>query len=137
MLVGDDVNIIIAGGRHIVDRSLLFRLFDESRLLKQAACVFHGACRGVDVIGEEWAQGHGLVTISFEVTPADWRVIGRRAGPLRNAAMLAAFADGLVVVLDDKCKGSWDMKRQADKDLLPVEVFNLSTWKISRARLIT
>jgi hypothetical protein len=44
----------------------------------------HGAARGIDISGRDWAIGRG---IHHEPFPADWDRFGKRAGHYRNEEM--------------------------------------------------
>jgi hypothetical protein len=71
--------------------------------------VLSGCAPGVDTLGERWAEAMGIPVERF---PAPWRLAGRAAGPLRNAAMVQR-ADALVLVWDGSSHGSADMLRRA------------------------
>lgn len=128
---------IIAGAREGVTYADLYRA-----MLKASAegviptVVLCGACRveqiafahaygetvpaadlSADMLGDRWAQQHGLCA---EYHFADWTV-GRRAGPERNARMAAA-GEALVLVWTGQSKGSASMLREAQRrDLKIVE----------------
>jgi len=53
--------------------------------------IVHGACpTGADKMADDFAKYHDL---SIDPHPADWNRLGRAAGPLRNAEMVALGAD--------------------------------------------
>lgn len=52
--------------------------------------IVHGAASGVDTAFAEACEDVG---IDHEPHPAAWETYGKRAGPLRNTAMVAAGAD--------------------------------------------
>ncbi|HCB02786.1 MAG TPA: hypothetical protein DEQ43_00710 [Nocardioides bacterium] len=52
--------------------------------------VVHGGAQGADTMADDWAAGSIVRT---EIHFADWRRHGRRAGPMRNRAMVEAGAD--------------------------------------------
>lgn len=68
-----------------------------------------------DMLGDRWAQQHGLCA---EYHFADWTV-GRRAGPERNARMAAA-GEALVLVWTGASKGSASMLREARREGLQI-----------------
>ena len=57
-----------------------------------------GTARGIDQIGERWAERRGL---AVERYPADWKRLGKEAGMVRNQQMVdeathvVAFWDGV------------------------------------------
>lgn len=53
--------------------------------------VVHGDCpMGADAIAKQWAKDHG---VRHEPHPADWKRYGKRAGFVRNNAMVDLGAD--------------------------------------------
>lgn len=68
-----------------------------------------------DMLGDRWAQQHGLPIDPYF---ADWNV-GRRAGPERNARMAQA-GEALVLVWTGQSKGSASMLREARREGLQV-----------------
>lgn len=52
--------------------------------------LMHGAARGADTVAAEWAQDRAVMELAH---PADWDRYGKRAGPIRNAEMLAALLE--------------------------------------------
>jgi len=80
--------------------------------------ILSGACTGVDEAGELWAARWKVPVRRF---PADWSK-GRKAGPMRNAEMVAN-ADALLVIRWPDSRGSQDVARQArSRGLRVVEI---------------
>src|SRR5689334_17588586 len=98
------MKVIIAGSR-----SVFLEPFVVGSIVHQSGFqieeVVSGGARGVDRVGEYWAMTHGISCLVFE---ADWEKYGKRAGPLRNAAM-AKYADALIAVWDGKSRGTANM----------------------------
>jgi hypothetical protein len=100
------MKVIIAGSRNVpgweaedhVARAMRGREVSE---------VVSGCCRGVDHAGLLWAEWRDVPVKRF---PADWALLGKSAGPVRNRKM-AEYADELVLIWDGKSRGSADMKR--------------------------
>lgn len=87
--------VLVTGSRAWVDeaavRTALTRAWRDAG---QPLTVVHGGCpAGADAIAAAWVREHELCGITQEVHAADWRRVGRWAGPARNAAMVAAGAD--------------------------------------------
>ncbi len=97
---------IIAGSRNITDYTLIEQAVKESGF--SITAVISGKQRGVDTLGEIWADRHGVRTIKC---PAAWSELGKAAGPIRNAEM-ADIADALICVHTGG-KGSRSMLRIA------------------------
>jgi hypothetical protein len=85
---------LVCGGRDFADRDLAFGCLDRFHATHPIKCVIHGAARGADTLGAEWATARG---VPVEPYPADWKRHGRAAGPIRNAAMLANGKPAVVV----------------------------------------
>lgn len=98
--------VIVAGGRDFTDYLLLSTMMKkyhgDERIL-----IVSGGARGADRLAERYATENGL---DVKVFLADWNV-GKRAGPERNARMVA-FADEAVVFWDGKSPGTADTVRK-------------------------
>lgn len=94
---------IIAGSRSYHDREFLDDAIAKARLnITEVVC---GCATGVDSMGRDWAEEHGIPVVDF---PADWKAHGKAAGPIRNEQM-AQYADALILVWDGKSPGSRSM----------------------------
>src|SRR5579863_9919802 len=71
--------------------------------------VISGGAQGVDTVGVNWAVAN---KVPFRYFYADWKNLGKAAGPIRNSQM-AAEAEALILVWDGKSRGSQDMRRKA------------------------
>jgi hypothetical protein len=91
---------IIAGSRDITSYDIIEAAIQESGF--EITEVISGTARGVDRLGERWAELHNIPIRRF---PAMWGVYGKRAGFQRNIQMLRN-ADALVAVWDGKSKGT-------------------------------
>ena len=78
--------------------------------------VVDGGAWGVDSLGVLWAKKNGIPFITFW---ANWRELGKKAGPIRNAKM-AKYADALLLLWDGKSPGSKNMLRCMEKAGKPV-----------------
>lgn len=90
-----------------------------SRLPPNAVVVTGGA-PGVDSTAEEAAAARGLETIVFH---ADWRQLGRRAGPIRNARIVA-HAERVVAFWDGASRGTLNTVVLALRAGVPVEIYD-------------
>jgi hypothetical protein len=116
------LRLIIAGSRDITDYEALRAALVASRLWKKHKHnieVVSGAARGVDTLGEIFADRNGLKVHSH---PADWDSYGKRAGYIRNAEM-ADNADALLLLWDGKSKGSQHMYDIAKSKGLEIHAF--------------
>ena len=108
---------IIAGSREIVDYELLVDLMEEAA----AAGIFptvvlSGTARGVDKLGERWAEENG---VPLERYSADWEKFGKRAGPIRNSLMVSK-AEALLVLWDGESRGTRNVMMLAERAFLKV-----------------
>lgn len=79
--------VLVCGGRSYTDRRRVFAALDKLARRVEILAVRHGAASGADALADEWARLRGYAVQPY---PADWSRLGRAAGPLRNAEMLAA-----------------------------------------------
>lgn len=98
-----DMRVIIAGSRDIVDFEIVKKAVDNSGF--NINVVISGCARGVDTLGEQWANENYIQILKF---PADWKTFGKRAGYRRNEQM-AEHADALIAVWDGVSKGTKHM----------------------------
>ena len=99
--------ILVCGGRDFSNGKFLFWFMDNlceergwvtekypdgSRL--PAVDVIHGGARGADDLAGVWAIA---ASIEPTVYKADWKRYGKKAGPIRNAQMLAEGRPDIVV----------------------------------------
>lgn len=89
-----------------------------SEYVTRATAVIHGAYRGADTLADEWARDHKIKPEPF---PADWTRLRGRAGPIRNAKMLAEGKPDLVVAFPGG-KGTADMVKKARAAGVPVRI---------------
>lgn len=111
---------IVAGSRSINDRDFIFEKLDFLLANKMESLeIVHGACRGPDLIGAEWAQNRGIPSKSF---PADWKSYGKKAGMIRNREM-SIYGDALIAFWDGESRGTHNMIEEAKKEKLEVRVY--------------
>jgi hypothetical protein len=105
------MRVIVCGGRSYADRDEVVR---QLRGLREDAIIVHGAATGADALAEDVAQELGYMT---ERWPAEWAQ-GRKAGPLRNAAMVKAGAS--LVIAFPGGRGTADLVARARAAGIPV-----------------
>jgi len=117
------MKVIIAGSRTIQDFKVVNRALNNSGLEPSVVTeIVSGTAHGVDRLGEQIAQKHGIQVKRF---PAGWDRYGKAAGYRRNAEM-AKYADVLVAVWDGKSKGTMHMIDLMEKEGKPVYVETLN-----------
>ncbi len=131
------LKVIIAGSRSLYDprlipKSLAFANISRDNI-KEVVC---GGARGVDTLGKEWAELHGIKVKEFL---ADWKNIkakgalvksnqygqyNAKAGFARNEKM-AEYADVLVAIWKDGSSGTEHMIECMQKMGKPYHVYEV------------
>lgn len=107
------VRVVVTGSRRFPAAALVRVHLDTAfhqLLAGDTLTVVHGTCRtGADAAAAVWCAYQRVIGAPVVEEPhaADWATHGRAAGPLRNAAMVAAGADMCLAFLDDTpCRGT-------------------------------
>ena len=106
--------IVVAGCRDFCDYTVAKEYIDEclAELGNEDTFIFvSGACRGADMLGERYASEHGF---EIERYPAQWNLLGKSAGPVRNRKM-AELSDLVICFWDGESRGTASMIRYAEK----------------------
>lgn len=111
-----EIRIAVIGSRRYA-RLDLVRAFIVS--LAPQSVIVSGGAPGVDSAAAEAAVEAGLKTLVF---PADWDGLGRQAGPIRNAEIVAN-ADRVVAFWDGLSHGTTNTVLQAVGRRLPIELY--------------
>ena len=84
------MKLLVCGGRDYEDWPTIKRVLDAVHAKRPVTLVITGAARGADVRAEAWAALRGIACtgLRYQVTPEEWKHVGRAAGPLRNQRML-------------------------------------------------
>jgi predicted Rossmann fold nucleotide-binding protein DprA/Smf involved in DNA uptake len=109
------MKVIVAGSRDITDYSILRLTFSVIESGFNITEVVSGTARGIDTLGEEWANQGNIPVARF---PADWKKHGKAAGPIRNKQM-AEYADAAIVIHNGS-RGSLNMIETMKKLNKPV-----------------
>lgn len=108
---------IIAGSREINDSRIVDQVI-QNEINFTVTEVVCGCAGGVDTLGDQWANQHGVPVKYF---PARWRVLGKMAGFARNIQM-ANYADCLIAIWDGHSRGTKHMIDKAKELGLNVHV---------------
>jgi len=114
------MRIVIAGSRSITDYELVRKAIEDSGFLIDV--VISGGARGVDRIGEEWAQKNGKPINRFL---PDWERYGKSAGFIRNDLMIRN-ADGAIFVYDGTSRGTAHTISLAKRKGIPTYILDTS-----------
>lgn len=129
------MRLIIAGSRDYHDRTVVYetiKLALESWFKPFLSAhpevvieeVVSGRCRGVDLIGEDWAKLNRIPVKTFPLSGKEWEAQGRAAGPIRNGYMVdyAREGDGkhtdgkggaLIAIWRRRSRGTHDVIKKA------------------------
>ncbi len=110
------MRVLVCGGRDLEDTVLAFEVLDRLHGERRFTVLIEGDARGADRIAGTWADARG---IEHRVFPADWRRLGRKAGPIRNLQMLQEGKPDLVVAFPGG-RGTAHMARCAGEAGVPV-----------------
>lgn len=110
------IRIAVTGGRDMTDRRMIDRGLSALAGVRTIGALAHGDSRGADKLSDEWAKSHGIERKPY---PADWRALGKSAGPIRNRRMLDDFKPELLVVFPGG-RGTADCRSAAAERGIPV-----------------
>jgi hypothetical protein len=99
------------------------------RSLPPHTVVVSGGARGVDQWAEEAAKQRGLQT---KIIQADWDNLGRRAGPIRNAEIVAS-SDRLVAFWNGRSRGTLNTVLAARSGGLPILILDMTGGEVDIA----
>jgi hypothetical protein len=83
------MRLLVCGGRDFSDKQRVYDVLDLFKARFGVSLLIHGDSRGLDRLAGAWADDCAVSCIPM---PADWKALGRAAGPIRNGKMLR---DGL------------------------------------------
>lgn len=117
------MRVLVCGGR---DFNNYWKLCHEMDLISeekdfdnnQPITIISGEARGADTLAKQYAEECGW---NYEGYPADWKLHGRGAGPIRNRQMLVEGKPDLVVAFPGGV-GTKNMISQAEDANVPVRI---------------
>lgn len=113
--------VLVCGGRDFTDAATVDRVLFELHAENPISVIIHGDYRGADMLAKRWAYRAWIPHLPF---PANWKVSGGAAGPIRNSRMLREGKPDLVVAFPGG-DGTADMVAKAERahvEVLRVEV---------------
>lgn len=130
------MRVLVCGGRHFSNYEAVEKYLDMLHAIYRFDVVIHGAACGADSLAAYWARRHHVDEWPF---PADWKVLHRRAGIVRNAQMIREGRPDLVVSFPGG-RGTGNMRKQArdagittlDLSFDPVRALITEQWKAVR-----
>lgn len=106
------LRVVVTGGRDYADEErvrLALGWLNDRYVIQRLA---HGGATGADALASSVARCMSIHVVEYAVTPAEWKRLGKRAGPLRNRRMLDEERPDLVVAFPGNT-GTADCCRQA------------------------
>lgn len=113
--------ILISGSRNWSDQQTIYRALGEYAGAEHVVLLSGRCMQGADVICEAYALENDW---EIEAYPADWKQFGKKAGPMRNAAMVAAGADIALIFIKDSSKGAGGCAMMAHRSGIKTVVYN-------------
>ena len=124
----DDFRVLVTGTRNGGTRWMghVYHALMEAWKVndKPSLTVVHGDCpTGIDKGADVVARRMGF---TVEPHPADWAKLGKRAGPMRNQAMVDLGADLCLAFPMGESRGTRDCMRRAEAAGIPVEIHEIT-----------
>lgn len=114
-----EVRLLVCGGRDYSDKARVYHALDKIMVRWQIVVLMHGGAKGADALADQWADDRCIATMIFPVNDGQWRLLGNKAGPLRNARMLRDGRPTAVVALPGG-RGTAGMCKLAEDAGVPV-----------------
>lgn len=93
MGAADGMKLLVCGGRDYIDQDRVYSTLDRIHVKRNIRVLIEGGAKGADAIARRWAHLRG---VTCATVPAQWEAHGRKAGPIRNEAMLTLGPDGVL-----------------------------------------
>lgn len=88
------VTAIVCGGRDYRNKARVYQILDAAVERLGVDFIVQGVADGADYLAWQWADERGVKCGSY---PAHWDEHGRKAGPIRNQAMLDEAGATIVI----------------------------------------
>lgn len=98
---------LICGGRDYGNAFKVYGVLSRHGITE----ICHGGAAGADALAHGWAIQNG---VRSKIYRADWKTLGKKAGPTRNQKMLEDFRPEIVIAFPGG-KGTADMVGRARK----------------------
>jgi hypothetical protein len=111
------MRVLVTGGRKYSDYGAVKRELDAlarmAGVLRVVLVVIEGGAKGADALAARWCEDNPS-NVRHVQEKADWKTHGKRAGPIRNQAMLDKHQPSLVLAFPGG-RGTADMVARARK----------------------
>lgn len=112
--------VLVCGSRAWADRTLIRLAIAALKSEDPEAVVIHGDARGADRMAGQFAEDFGLRVERF---PAEWGKHGKRAGILRNLAMLDTEPDRVLAFVIGDSPGTRHTLSEAQRRGIPTKAY--------------
>ncbi len=109
------MKLLVCGGRTYKDMRAAFAAMDLLDRLNPITLVIQGGAHGADEIAKCWAK---LSNVECREVKADWKALGKSAGPIRNKQMLEMKPDRVLALPGGS--GTANMVKQARTAGIPI-----------------
>lgn len=109
-------SVLVCGGRDYNDAIYLHGFLSRWHQLARITEIITGGCTGADALAAKWADENHVKSI---IITADWKKLGKSAGPFRNQKMLELNPN--CVLAFPGGRGTADMVRRAKRSGIRVE----------------
>lgn len=118
------MRVLICGSRNLNNKQFVNSILDKLEAeLGPWNLVIQGEARGADTLAREWAEDMKISVMRF---PANWKLHGKAAGPIRNKQMLDKGKPDLVIAfLAPGSRGTKNMIDQARKAGIKTHIVEL------------
>jgi hypothetical protein len=114
------VKVLVCGSRRFTNPfRVSLSIHERLRKLPAGTLIIHGDASGADRMAAQSAAAHDLTSRAYH---ADWERHGKRAGIIRNLAMLDAGPDLVLAFWDGKSPGTAHTIGEARRRGIDVEV---------------
>lgn len=115
------MRVLVCGGRDYSDTSAVWGSLDalRQRHPPETLWVIQGGATGADALALEWARMQATRIAGSVTIYADWKSLGKAAGPIRNQRLIDEGKPDIVMAFPGG-KGTADMVRRAKAAGLPV-----------------
>lgn len=106
------MKILICGDRNYKNKNKIKNFLKK---VPKNSTIINGGCRGADLIAQQEAKE---LKLNVETYPAEWRLYGRAAGPIRNLKMLNEGKPNFVIAFHnniEESKGTKNMLKISKK----------------------
>lgn len=108
--------VVVTGGRDFDDWVRVCRSLDYVHGWNAITLLINGAATGADRLSAWWSYYRGIPRYDC---PAEWKISGKAAGPIRNRFMLECYRPQLLVAFPGG-KGTRSMRSQATEFGVPI-----------------